>query len=189
MGTIVAFLLTITAVVSTVLIVWSPFDRLTKQLEGKKSSDFEKKIDEAKSEDVVAAILKYGCGYGCVFVIALLLGWVFEPIFVFGGLVNHMGNALFGYIALAVILINWFRSGWSLFSAKNKPKSPEQIAWEVTEKALEKTQPGYKAKPYKSDEPIKVNWFEIYFWKVVCAIPTAYLWYLLAIMVGLVANG
>lgn len=172
MGTIGTFALGVTAFLATLATLFNPMYGALKALEGKRMSDFEQMIKNATADQWVSGCLRYGC----FFVLALLLTFVLEPLFVVGALANKIGNPLLGYAALTIVGLGWFDAVRTWRNNKPKKSSVGAVVTPSGERVEGKVE---------IDEEIpRANWPKLYFRRVLFALPVLYLWYVFFVSIG-----
>ncbi len=170
MGAFGTFLL-VAAFIGTLMVVFSPANRLRRLTEGKTNSEIEKAMKEA-FEQYPAQFIGKSLALALLLIGAILYTFVIEPFVVITALVDKIGYQPLAYGMLVVICLLWVRSvrGFALGGKKATTiitPDGEKVTGIVDEKI-------------KAAHPV---WSV--FWRIFGALPIAYLWYLFLVVIGL----
>lgn len=172
MGPITIFILGGTAFVATLDTLFNPVYGDLKALEGKKQSEVGQMLKNATTEQWISGCLRYGC----LWLLAMLLGFVLEPYFIIAALTTHTGNATVGYVALVIVAFGWIDFVRIMRRTSKKPTSAKVV-----------TADGHRVEGMVAeiDEELpKVNWFTLNVRRVFYALPVVYLWYIFFVLLG-----
>jgi len=161
--TLAAFLLALAAFVGTIMILADPTHRFASWARGKTGSEIDAEA-RLLIEKTPGAALGKGCSFVGFIALSFLFTYFIDPVAVLYALTHQAGNQVVAYAMLAIIGLAWFN-----FAKQFLVKKPE-VKLQGNEEEL----------PLPS---VELQWTR----RIVFSLPTLYLWYLFATVMGWVS--
>lgn len=175
MNIVGTFLLFVTAVVGTLLLIFSPIRRLTKSMEGKTQSEINADLSSWLKSTSPSSFAGKGCFIASSIALSLIYGFVIEPIAVLSAILREIGYQPLAYAMLLVVLVWWFETIKAFTHRKKKEPEVEIID---SKGAITKGEIVNYEEPFSSGDPIKLKLRRIFY-----SLPTVYLWYMFLVAI------
>ncbi len=169
-----SFLLLAFAFIGTLLLIFNPLRALAAAMEGKNSAQIKQDMEDWLAKNKGKVVGK-GCSVLFNYLLALVYGFIIEPVAALIAIIREIGNQPLAYAMLAILFWTWIEF---VLAFKKKKPQPTKIT------AITPDGTRIEGEIEKIDEPFTIgNPFIINTKRVIYALPTMYLWYLFLVSI------